>query len=221
MSIERLDPSNEADARAVAELHSRYLGDSPIVQFGPTFLHRFFYRTLVRDGLVGVSLYRHEGKVIGFISYTWEPHGFMVKGVRRHPLGVAWALLLGILKRPATAVDIAKILRVMRERGQEQEAGDLAKTGEIITLVVEKEHRAHIPADGESRLAVRLFEDAREVLEQAGLEHIHLLVRPDNLESNIFCSSIGCTFGKISYGGETVHRFTYTIPSAAAGEAAS
>ena len=124
--IERLDPRSESDATQIADLHSRYLGDSPIVQFGPAFLRRFFYRSLVRDGLVGASLYRHEGRVVGFISYTTEPLGFMKKGILRHPLQLGWALLSGVVQRPATAIDIAKILKVMRERQGEVFAGHIS-----------------------------------------------------------------------------------------------
>lgn len=213
MSIERLDPGDEEAARQVADLHSRYLGDSPIVQFGPAFLRKFYYRSLVRDGLVGVSLYRDDGRVVGFISYTLEPLGFMLKGIRRHPIQLAWALLTGVIQRPATARDILKILRVMRERSGDEQAGATEDTGEVISLVVDSEYRGHVPPDGEARLAVRLFEDAVGFFREHGLRDVHLLVRPDNMESNLFCASMGCAFGKISYGGETVHRYTYEIPA--------
>ena len=220
MSIERLDSRNEADAREVADLHSRYLADSPIVQFGPAFLRGFYYRTLVRDGLVGVSLYRHDGKVRGFITYTLEPLGFMHKGIRRHPISLAWSLLSGVIRRPATARDIIKIVRVMRERGEEHQTADMDDTGEVISLVVDEPYRGHIPEDGDKRLAVRLFEDASSYLEDHGMRRIHLLVRPENVASNIFCASMGCEFGKTTYGGETVHRYTYHLPGAQLAEGA-
>lgn len=210
MSIERLDAQKTSDAEQVADLHFQYLNDSPIVRFGSSFLRRFFYRTLVRDGLVGVSFYRHEGRIVGFVSYTTEPFGFMGRGGRRHPLSLAWSLLSGVIQRPATARDIVKIMRVMRERTDE--AAVDRDTGEVISLVVDSEYRGHVPADGEARLAVRLFEDAVSLFRKRGIRRVHLLVRPENLASNIFCSSMGATFGKIEYGGETVHRYTYEIP---------
>ncbi len=213
MSIERLDPLKTADAEQVADLHFQYLNDSPIVRFGSSFLRRFFYRTLVRDGLVGVSFHRHEGRIIGFISYTTEPFGFMGKGGRRHPFALAWSLLSGIVQRPGTAKEIVQIMRVMRERTEEDtESRD---TGEVISLVVDSDYRGFVPAGGETRLAVRLFEDAVEFFAAQKVGRVHLLVRPENLASNIFCSSMGAEFGKMEYGGETVHRYTYTIPQAA------
>lgn len=215
MSIERLSLTNDTDARQIADLHSEYLADSPIVQFGPAFLRRFFYRTLVRDGLIGVSFYRHEGRVVGFISYTTEPLGFMMKGIRRHPLSLGWALFSGVVQRPATAKDITRILRVMRERMSEEETGDKEGMGEVISLVVDTEYRGHVPPDGEARLAVRLFEDGIAFFREKEIARVHLLVQPANLESNLFCSSMGAVFGKITYGGETVHRYTYDIPPVA------
>lgn len=214
MSVERLDPSVEADVTAIADLHSRYLGDSPIVQFGPVFLRKFFYGTMVRDRLVGVCYYRHQGRIVGFISYNTEPLAFMTKGVRRHPFQVAWALLTGILRRPTAAVDIARVVRLMRERGDDTDSGDLDNTGEVITLVVEEAFRGFVPPDGTARVAVRLFETARELVRRNGVRQIHLLVQPDNMEANIFWISLGSSFEKTKVAGRTVHRFTYTIPPA-------
>jgi len=220
MSIERLDPQKASDAEQVADLHFQYLNDSPIVRFGPSFLRRFFYRALVRDGLVGVSFYRHDGQIVGFISYTTEPFGFMGKGGRKRPFALIWSLLVGIVQRPATAKDIAKVLRVMRERADEgavtgDEGAVTGDEGEVISLVVDSAYRGHVPEDGKARVAVRLFEDAIEFFKDHKVGRVHLLVRPENLASNIFCSSMGAAFGKIEYGGETVHRYTYEIPKAA------
>lgn len=215
MSIERLDARNRRDLEEIAHLHREYLSDSPVVRFGYRFLRDFYYDALVRDGLVGASICKADGKMVGFISYAMEPLGFMTRGVRHHPLRLARVMAMSVLARPATARDIATVMTMMRERRGERETGAMEGTGEVLSLVADREYRAYVPPGGESRLAVRMFEHAVEVFRENGIQRIHLLVQPENMESNLFCASMGCEFEKITTAGNPVHRYTYSLEPAA------
>jgi hypothetical protein len=218
MGIETLDPRNTADVNAVADLHLQFLGDSPIVRLGEDFLRRFFYVKLVADGDVGVTLCRHEGRIIGFISYTRDPLGFIARGARRHLFFLAWLLGTGMLARPALARDVLFTLKMMRERSGEARKAEPG-LGEVISLVTVPEFQKHIPEGGKNRLTVRLFEEMVAFFRGQGFDRVHLKVLPHNKASNILCSIMGCQFEKITEAGMTVHRYTYFLNRAAGGPA--
>ena len=49
------DPVNATHVEAIARLHARLLGHSPIPQLGPLFMRRFYYSRLVEDGVICIS----------------------------------------------------------------------------------------------------------------------------------------------------------------------
>jgi hypothetical protein len=212
--IERLDPDNASDVNGVAALHEAELGDSPLVLLGPKFLREFFYRTLVRDGLVGVLVHRIDGQVVGFLSYTLWPDTFIARGVRRHLIGLAWVMVKGMVRRPATLRDALVALRIMRDRSRDPMAPG---TAEAISMVVLAGYQKHVPHGGTSRLPVRLFEELASCLRREGAEHVLFLIKPENRASNIFFNVVGCDFEKVVRHGQTVHAYTYHLktPSAA------
>ena len=210
MGIETLNPRNLADVNAVADLHLKFLSDSPVVQLGEDFLRRFFYVKLIEDGSVVVTICRHEGRVVGFISYTHDPLGFMGKGARRHFVYLAWLMGTGVLKRPALLRGLMFTLRMMRERGSEGRTPQPG-LGEVISLVTMPEFQKHIPDGGKNRLTVRLFEEMLNFFRAQRYDRVYLKVLPHNKASNILCSIMGCKFEKITEAGMTVHRYTYFL----------
>jgi len=219
MNVEVLDPENRADVAGVAALHRQELADSPVAQFGMRFLRDFYYRTLVADGLIHCTIGKADGRVVGFISYTTTPTTFMGEGLRRHFVRLAWILVRSVVARPRLVRDILGVLRIMRERSREEEPGSVSESvGEVLSLVSLKPYQKQIPEGGKSRLTVRLFEEMVAFFRSHRIEQIHLLVKPENKASNLFCSIMGCRLGKIVQGGRPVHRYTYTIPEVEAPE---
>jgi hypothetical protein len=218
MAIETLNPRNAADVNAVAGLHLQFLGDSPIVGLGEQFLRRFFYTKLVEDGSVRVTLCRHEGRIIGYISYTPDPLGFMSRGIRRHFVYLCWLMSVSLLARPALLQGMLRALKFVRERGG-QARNPEPGLGEVISLVAHPDFQKYVPEGGKSRLTVRLFEEMLAYFRGIGHDRVHLLVLPHNRASNILCSIMGCQFEKITTAGIVTHRYTYFLhgkPEAAA-----
>jgi hypothetical protein len=210
--VEKLDPRDRAAAQQVADLHLKYLSDSPVVQFGPRFLRQFYYGKLLSAGLIEATIGRDGNQVVAFISYTKDSLDFMQRGVRRWPFYLSWLMLRSLLARPALARDLWTVFRLMRERSQEASSSAEQVRGEVLSLVVAESHRAQVPAGGRSRLTVRLFEEVVEFYRGAGLDKFYLLVQPSNRASNIFCASMGCRFEKVMNMGMPVHRYTYQMP---------
>lgn len=223
MPIETLNPRNAADVKAVADLHREFLGDSPIVGLGERFVRCFFYSKLVEDGSVVVTICRHQGRIVGYISYTPDPKGFMSRGIRRHFFYLCWLMTVSVLERPALWKGVISALRVVRERGSQASEPEPG-LGEVISLVTLPEFQKHVPEGGKSRLTVRLFEEMLAHFRGIGYERVHLLVLPHNRASNILCSIMGCQFEKITVAGVVVHRYTYFLngrPEAAAAGASA
>jgi RimJ/RimL family protein N-acetyltransferase len=210
MPIETLDPRNAGDVKAVVDLHLKFLADSPIVSLGERFVEHVFYTKLVEDGAVRVIICRHDGQVIGFISYTPDPQGFMMKGIRKHFAYMGWIMSTSVLMKPSLVKGILSALRLVRERGGSSEPPD-PKLGEVISLAVLSEHGKHVPEGGKGRVAVRLFQEALAAFKALEYERVHLLVKPDNRASNLLCSVMGCTFEKVTFGGVVTHRYTYHL----------
>ena len=152
--------------------------------------------------------------MVGYISYTAEPLRFMTQGIVRFPIRLSWIMLRTILARPRTLADIWFMLRFMRERSREQSQGFPEDRGEVISLVAESAYQKLVPEGGKDRLTARLFRETIDWFTEQGCRSFHLLVKPENRASNIFCSVMGCRFEKIVQAGMTVHRYVYEIPEA-------
>ena len=211
MSLEPLDPRNAADVDSVADLHVKYLGDSPVVKFGPRFLRQFYYGQLVEEGLIGCTLCRADNRVVGFISYTSRPMDFMSIGLRRHFIYLSWLMSLSVIARPAMIKELILVLRLMRGRGKDAQKKSSAGVGEALSMAVIPEYQSHVPPGGRKRIAVRLFESAVDYCKAQGLERVYLWVQPSNLAANLFYSAMGCPFEKIVHAGIPVHLYTYWI----------
>ena len=207
-----LDGKTHGDVQSIANLHEEHLGDSPIVLFGDRFLREFYYTLLVRDGLIGAMGCRVDGKVVGFISYTIQPLGFMTTAIKRYPIRLSWIMLRTVFAKPSVLGQILKVLRMMLDRGKEGEDTLPADRGEVISLVAEPQYQKLVPEGGKERLTARFFREAIDYFKANGCSSVHLMVKPDNRASNLFCSVMGCRFEKILEAGAEWHRYVYEIP---------
>jgi len=215
MPIEVLDGRHADDVNAVANLHEQFLADSPIVSLGGRFLRQMFYSRLVQDGALSVIICRHEGRIVGFISFTPDPTGFMGKGIRRHFLALGGIMARSVIERPSTLKGMWHALTIVRERAGESRQPEPG-LGEVISLVALPEFQKLVPAGGKSRLTVRLFEEMLSAFRAMAFQRVRLLVLPQNRASNILCSVMGCQFEKVSVGGVPTHQYTYVLPPAEA-----
>lgn len=212
MQIERLNPDNSDDVAGVTYLHANYLDDSPVLLMGERFLEDFYYTSLVRDELVHVVICKHEGKIVGFISYTEDPFRFIARGMRKHFLRLCWITVRSVIARPSLLADVFSVLRVSSDRSSETPK-DQEHIGEVLSLVAHPDFQKKKPEGGESRMTVRLFEEAAAHYAAAGFRKVRLNVKPENRASNIFCSVMGCTLAKITVDGVPFHQFTYEMPT--------
>jgi hypothetical protein len=209
MSIEQLDARNKADVDAVSALYEAELGDSPVVLLGPRFLREFYYSKLVECGLLGCFVYRIEGQVVAFMSFTKYPVDFVGRGIRRYPLRLCWIMLKTVVGKPKSIRNIIECLKSFGgDRGDHYSEPGII---EALSLVVPTRHQRHVPPNGKSRLAVRFIETMAHYAKQEGAEQVLYVVRPENSASNLLFHSLGCHLRKGLYAGQTRHLFTHHV----------
>lgn len=173
-----LDPQNREHRQAAADLHRVLLGEeSPIPQLGERFCRDFYYGVLVKDGLLECDLAVHDGRYIGWVSYTTDPLNFMKKGLKRHPVSLLGNLLLSVATRPLSIRTIWRVGRDMKARGSQAAAPGGEPFGEVLSFgVLEDSSRLVDPETGE-RYSRALVNRAMEYFRGRNLAKVQVAVR--------------------------------------------
>lgn len=191
-----LDYRNKEHVRAAAGLHEQLLGDSPIPGLGRCFMEKFYYSTLVEDGLIHCDLYRHDGRYVAFSVYTKYPFSFIEQGKRRHFLYLCALMLAALISRPSRIRTILKMRNVNSQRTREKDDG---KIGEYLSIGV-LEEALHVKDEKTGlRIPNVLFERVIEFYKANHFEEILLTVKKDNRRSLLFWHSYGAKLKECDY----------------------
>ena len=127
-----LDPNDQDQVHAAAELHRELLSDSPVAQLGYRFMTKFYYSKLVEARLIRCDLYSYKGTYVAFSAYTKYPFTFMRQGKRRHFVYLSFLLFQSLLLGPRRLKTIFKVIGRSYRRGQDRKD----KTGEVLSFGV-------------------------------------------------------------------------------------
>ena len=201
--IVRLDPTDKAQLQAVAELHSTLLPSSPIPGLGTDFMTRFYYRTLVEDGLVGCFLYQVGERYVGFLAFTEHPGTFMSEGRRRHLLRLLFVVGLAVLTKPSRVRVLWETVVIGRREGRRPEgrrpAAAPAGVGEVLSFGVLEGFRGGAPG---RRISNRLFDATIQHLEERGARRLEWNVEKSNVRGQQFYQSYGARLEESAVAGE-------------------
>jgi ribosomal protein S18 acetylase RimI-like enzyme len=188
--VERLAPGDREGAEHAARLHASLLPDSPIARLGFRFMSRFYYATLVADGLICCDVAYHDGAPVGFIAYTSQPTRFMSEGLRRHWLALG-ALVAGqVLASPRRLGVILWTMAFMR--GQAGPPLD-PNAGELLSFGVEPDFRStRFVRQTGRRIPVELFDGALAWFRAQGVRECRAVVEARNREALFFYVARGC-----------------------------
>jgi ribosomal protein S18 acetylase RimI-like enzyme len=191
--IVTVDPNNREHVLAAATLHETLLSHSPIPRLGSLFMTRFFYTSLVKDGLIHCYLYRSGGQYVGFLSITEKPFSFMNEGKRSHVVRLAVVLGLAVLQKPARV----RILFETLAAGRRRPTGDNGEgIGEVLSVGVLEQFRAQKDANTGLRISHVLFDEGIRHFRQRGFRRIEANVDGDNLRAIRFYRSYGAVVEK-------------------------
>lgn len=195
--IVRLDPDDAAQLQAVAGLHAALLPRSPIPRLGTTFMTRFYYPSLVKDGLVGCFLYHAGDRYVGFLSFTEHPGTFMSEGRRRHMWRLVFVLGLAMLAKPSRLRVLWETVAIGRRNGRSP-AEAQAGVGEVLSFGVLEGFRGGAPG---LRISNRLFDATVRHFQERGCGRLEWNVEKSNLRGQQFYRSYGAHFEESAVAG--------------------
>ncbi len=172
-----LDWKNSLHRRAAANLHAELLPDSFVARMGRLFMERFYYRDLVREGLIRCDLFLSGDQAVGLSAYTLYPYDFMDRGKRKFFLKLAVLTILSFVLQPARLGAVLSISRLSKKR-------DLTprdkKVGEYLSLAVRASHAADAEESTGLRASQALFARAADFLKSQGCRRMFLVIKKTN-----------------------------------------
>lgn len=207
-----LDPTNREHRQAAADLHMSLLGDeSPIPQLGERFCRDFYYGAMIRDGMLKCDLAVHDGRYIGWISYTTDPLNFMQMGLKRHFFFLSMIFLLGVIVKPVLIRTILGVIRDMRGRKTMATSPDEEPFGEILSFgVLEDSGMLSDPETGE-RYSKAFVDKAIEYFRKEGFSKFRVAVRRWYKAALIFYLSYGPKIIDKHYDRDRSYRLEFLL----------
>lgn len=166
------DGTNQAHTKALADLHTRYLPDSPLSELGKFFLQFFYYRRLLSSGVIQCDLVFSKGQYVSFSSYTDRPWTFMEEGIRRFRLRLYIVLFISIVMKPSRIKTIIKCMKRNNDRTGDDFVGESLSFGGSVNVR-------------------ELFERTINHFKGIGYQRIRMVIRKDNFSSILFFQSFG------------------------------
>lgn len=186
--IVSLDPKNAEHLEAAAVLHANLLPDSPIPNLGPEFMKKFYYRELVRSGLIRCDLYRHGGRYVALSSYTEYPYTFMALGAKKYFFYLVCLLAGACLVSPSRLTVLARVAWQARRRRLADRCG---ATGEYLSLAVLPEAAGIKDPKTNLRIPQAMLERVISHFRSKRFREILLMIKKSNKKSLFFYQSCG------------------------------
>lgn len=194
--IVSLDGADAELITTAADLHCRLLPGSPVSRLGRFFMTRFYYSTLVRDGLVRCDLFSHEGRYVGFSAYTDVPLTFMERGLKRHTWRLLWVLAISLLAKPSR---LGILLGTARLSGKRKIHEDDGRVGECLSLGVLPEYGTVKDERTGLRISHQLFNRVKDYFKGKGFREILLVIDKQNRHALTFYYGYGAVLKPADY----------------------
>jgi ribosomal protein S18 acetylase RimI-like enzyme len=185
--------------RDLARLHADLLPASPVVMLGFTFMERFYYTVLPRQGLMFGAVAYVDDQPAGFVAATHDSAGFMQAAVRHRWPYLAWVIALSVLTEPRSIGAVWRAGRVMAARGPAQHS---EPAGEILSLGVLSAYRASgfIKESG-FHISNDLMNGVMDQLRSRGVRVVRAVVGADNTPTKLFYCGLGWTLKRVGVPG--------------------
>jgi len=214
--VELLDARNREDVEGVMALQIEHFPMTDDNGLREDLLRWYFYTDLIKDGFVRCFFARKDGKIISYIAYTPCPNTYQGDGRRKHRMHIYWITLRNLVCRPNRMQNFRKLLRRHASESQGKRPS-LYSDGmaDILFLATKKPHGKWVPPGGDSRVTVRVFEEAEKDMARLGIKNVFMTVRSNNISSIRYCHNLGCYRVEeiLTSGGESWTHFYYQIKS--------
>ena len=171
-----LDPADPSQVRAAACLHETLLPESPVPGLGRFFMTKFYYRELVRAGLIRCDLFKSGDRYVALSVYTKDPFTFMEAGKRRFFFWLIFVLGVSVAAKPVRI----GILWKMARRSQKRDAAQDQSVGEYLSLGVLPDYANACDAGSGLRAAHALLAKVMDYFRREGRREIYLVIEKQN-----------------------------------------
>jgi ribosomal protein S18 acetylase RimI-like enzyme len=188
-----LDPTDSESVYQVAQLHKELLPDSPIPQFGDTFMTKFYYTRLISLNLINCLIYKHKSEVVGFITITRYPDKFMFNGFISNFIFIIYLFTIEIIYKPKLLFTFFNIIKL----GYKRKKTDINhNTSELLSIGVKKKYRKLVDSSSKLRVSHTLFINAAKLLAEEGYEVLYIITDKNNDHAISFYKSLGVKLEK-------------------------
>jgi hypothetical protein len=148
---------------------------------------RFYFTRMVRSGLIGAYLYRHEGEYVAFSVFTEHPDTFLREGVRRHFFALCWICAACFLADPRR---LAILPGLLGNDATSTHAPGL-RVGYWLTFGVKDTHTRLRVGERGQRISNLLVHAMVDYFRKAGFQRLDGGVERDNKSAIFFYHSCG------------------------------
>jgi ribosomal protein S18 acetylase RimI-like enzyme len=188
-----LDPNDSESVYQVAQLHKELLTDSPIPQFGDTFMTKFYYTRLISLNLINCLIYKHKSEIVGFIVITRYPGEFMFKGFISNFIFIIYLITIEIIYKPKLLFTLFNIFNL----GFKRKKADINNnTSELLSIGVKKNYRKLVDSSSKLRVSHTLFINAAKFLAEEGYEVLQIITDKNNDRAISFYKSFDVKLDK-------------------------
>jgi len=111
LTITHLDYNNIEHRKAAANLHTKLLEDSYLSMLGYDFLVDYYYKLLIKNGIINCLLCVSNNKYIGFAGFTKFPFSFMTIGLKKYFFQFSIFFIKKIFIKPKIIILLIKIVK--------------------------------------------------------------------------------------------------------------
>ncbi len=210
------DPDSARDAATLARLHLALVGHGPMARLGETFLSRFCYSMLIRDGLMKAAVYEVDGEAAGFVAYTTRSYTFHRAALGKRWPSVAYLVAREVVCNPRVLGYLFKAVWLMFSRRAEKTQGQ-DPSAEVLGIGVLPQYcsAAFVRRTG-IRISPALVAHAAEHFRGAGLGRMRMIVEEHNKPALLFYHSLGASFEPYAQAGEPMVQVWLDIADALA-----
>lgn len=194
-NIVKIDHRIKEHIEAASKLHSELLPDSPIPRLGWYFMTKFYYHTLIKNGLIICDLYKYKGKFVGLLSYTKYPFSFMKKGKDGNFLWLLCILLVSLFAKPSRLKILLDLLKVRSKRNSVTEEHT---TGEFLSFGVLKPYRHILDEETGLRISELLFQNGINFFRYESYKKVmfSIIKKKGNKDIFVFYEFYGVSFNE-------------------------
>ena len=179
--ITHLNYNNIEHRKAAANLHIKLLENSYLSLFGYDFLVNYYYKLLIKDGIINCLLFVSNNKYVGFAGFTQHPFSFMTIGFKKYFFQFSFFFIKKIFIKPTIIFLLVKIVKEGISRKFSKKSTN--SLSEFLSLGVLSEHSNEkdiitgLPA---SRL---LISNVIENCKKKGIKDMRMVIKSKNVKS--------------------------------------